>query len=117
MPATPGRSLPLVAGARGGPTPARREVLTRRVRLLVGATITYNVVEAVVSIGAGRLAGSTALISFGLDSVVEVSSAAAVAWQFSTSDHGRREQRERLALRIIAGSFFALAAYVTVESV
>ena len=60
------------------------------------------------------MASSTALIGFGLDSLVEVSSAAAVAWQFSTPDH---EAREKAALRIIALSFFALAAYVSVESV
>ncbi len=92
-------------------------VLARRIRLLVAATITYNVVEAVVAITAGTVAGSTALIGFGLDSVVEVSSAAAVAWQFSARDHAVREARERTALRVIAVSFFALAAYVTVESV
>src|SRR5262245_7789449 len=93
---------------------ARRLVLTRRIRLLVAATITYNIVEAIIAIVAGRAASSTALIGFGLDSVVEVSSAAAVAWQFSTADH---ERRERVALRAIAISFFALAAYVTTESV
>lgn len=93
---------------------ARRAVLTRRVRLLVAATITYNVVEAVVAISAGTVASSTALIGFGLDSVIEVASAAAVAWQFSGADP---EARERTALKVIACSFFALAAYVTVESV
>jgi divalent metal cation (Fe/Co/Zn/Cd) transporter len=92
---------------------ARRAVLARRVRWLVAATISYNVVEAVVAITAGAMASSTALIGFGLDSVVEVSSAAAVAWQFSARDH---EARERTALRIIAVSFYVLAAYVTVES-
>src|SRR6185436_17211017 len=82
--------------------------------LLVAATITYNVIEAIVAITAGTIASSTALIGFGLDSVIEVSSAAAVAWQFTGPDH---EKREKTALRIIAVSFFALAAYVTVESV
>ena len=96
---------------------ARRDVLTHRVRLLVAATITYNVVEAVVAVCAGAAASSTALIGFGLDSVIEVSSAAAVAWQFSAADHATRETREHRALRIIAVSFFALAAYVSVESV
>lgn len=96
------------------PVPAsRRRVLARRVRWLVAATISYNVVEAVVAITAGTVASSTALVGFGLDSVVEVASAAAVAWQFSTSDH---ERRERTALRAIAVSFYALAAYVSVES-
>lgn len=92
----------------------RRALLTRRVRLLVVATMTYNVVEAVVAISAGTVASSAALIGFGLDSVIEVASAAAVAWQFSGSDP---EVRERAALRVIALSFFALAAYVGVESV
>jgi divalent metal cation (Fe/Co/Zn/Cd) transporter len=92
----------------------RRSVLSRRVRLLVAATITYNVIEAVVALTAGTIASSTALIGFGLDSVIEVASAAAVAWQFAGADP---EARERTALKVIAVSFFALAAYVTVESV
>jgi len=99
------------------PAPERRTLLARRVRWLVAATITYNVVEAVVAIAAGTTASSTALVGFGLDSVIEVSSAAAVAWQFSARGHAAREARERTALRVIAVSFFALAAYVTVESV
>ncbi|GAY09579.1 cation transporter [Pseudonocardia sp. N23] len=93
---------------------ARRAVLVRRIRLLVAATISYNVVEAVVAITAGTVAGSIALIGFGLDSVIEVSSAAAVAWQFSAPDPARRE---RVALRVVAGSFVALACYVTAESI
>jgi divalent metal cation (Fe/Co/Zn/Cd) transporter len=96
--------------------PGRRTQLARRVRWLVAATITYNVIEAVVAITAGTMASSTALIGFGLDSVIEVSSAAAVAWQFSAREHAVREAREQLTLRIIAVSFFLLAAYVTVES-
>ncbi|MGX1476216.1 UNVERIFIED_CONTAM: divalent metal cation (Fe/Co/Zn/Cd) transporter [Streptomyces canus] len=100
-----------------GPSPARRDVLARRIRLLVAATITYNVVEAIAAITAGALASSTALIGFGLDSVVEVSSAGAVAWQFSAREHAVREAREKTTLRIIAFSFFALAAYVTVDAV
>ncbi|MEW2065346.1 cation transporter [Streptomyces sp. NPDC090126] len=100
-----------------GPRPSRRDTLTRRIRLLVAATITYNVIEAIVAITAGTLASSTALIGFGLDSVIEVSSAAAVAWQFSARDHAVREAREQRTLRIIAISFFALAAYVSVDSV
>ncbi|TDD18726.1 cation transporter [Nonomuraea diastatica] len=96
------------------PTPDRRASLQRRIRLLVAATITYNVIEAVVAITAGSIASSAALIGFGLDSVVEVASAAAVAWQFSATDH---EAREKTALRVIAISFFALAAYVTFDAV
>ncbi|MFC9502001.1 cation transporter [Streptomyces sp. NPDC057002] len=100
-----------------GPSPARRDLLTRRIRLLVAATITYNVIEAIIALTAGTLASSTALIGFGLDSIIEVSSAAAVAWQFSAADHAVREAREQRTLRIIAVSFFALAAYVTIDAV
>ena len=94
-------------------SPDRRAVLTRRIRLLVAITIAYNVIETVIAIAAGHAASSIALIGFGLDSVIEVSSAAAVAWQFAGRDPARREH---IALRIIAVSFFALATYVTVEA-
>ncbi|MFY0408044.1 cation transporter, partial [Solicola sp. PLA-1-18] len=77
------------------------------------ATIAYNVAEAVVALTAGAQASSTALVGFGLDSVIEVSSAAAVAWQFAGPDP---EARERVALRIIACSFFGLAAFVGVDA-
>ncbi|MGH3752237.1 MAG: cation transporter [Pseudonocardiaceae bacterium] len=97
-----------------GPDADRRTALSRRVRLLVAATISYNVIEAIVAISAGMAASSTALIGFGLGSVLEVASASAVAWQFSGRDP---EARERTALKAIALSFFALAGYVTVESV
>ncbi|MFI1913827.1 cation transporter [Nocardia sp. NPDC020380] len=94
-------------------SPQRRAVLTRRIRWFVAATISYNVIEAAVALTEGARASSTALIGFGLDSVIEVSSAAAVAWQFAARDPHRREQT---TLRIIAFSFFALAAYVTTAS-
>lgn len=93
---------------------ARRAVLSRRIRLLVAATISYNVVEAVVALAEGTRVSSSALIGFGLDSVVEISSAAAVAWQFSAADP---ETREKPTLRFIAFTFFALAAYVAVDAV
>ena len=96
-----------------GPSPARRALLSRRIRWFAAATISYNVIEAVVAIAAGSRASSTALIGFGLDSVIEVASAAAVAWQFAGRDP---EAREKTALRIIAFSFFGLAAFVTVDS-
>jgi len=95
-------------------TDARRRILARRIRLLVATTIAYNVVEAAVALIEGARVSSAALTGFGLDSVIEVSSAAAVAWQFAGRDP---QARERVALRVIAGSFFALAAYVTVEAV
>jgi divalent metal cation (Fe/Co/Zn/Cd) transporter len=95
-------------------TPADRRRLGRRAQLLAGASVAYNAVEAVVAVGAGLAAGSVALVGFGLDSVVEMSSGLIVLWQFR---HRMPESRERQALRMIALSFFALAAYVTVESV
>ncbi|GAA1259338.1 cation transporter [Arthrobacter pascens] len=96
------------------PSLARRAVLSRRIRMLAAMTITYNVIEAVVALWAGNVADSSALIGFGLDSVIEVASAVALSWQFSAKDPKRREH---LTLRIIAISFFALAAFVTVDSV
>lgn len=104
-------SLPL--GARPL-APERRATLERRIRWVVTATISYNVVEAVIAIWAGRMASSSALIGFGLDSVVEVLSAAAVAWQFAAPDPERRERR---AMRFIAVAFFALALFVSVQAV
>ena len=92
----------------------RRGILARRIRLLVTATIAYNVVEAVVALAEGTRVSSSALIGFGLDSVIEVSSAAAIAWQFSAKDP---HAREKAALRFIAFSFFALAAYVAIDAV
>jgi len=94
--------------------PDRKLTLQRRIRWVVAITISYNVVEAIIALVAGSVASSTALIAFGLDSIVEVLSAAAVAWQFSAKDP---ESREKVALRVIAFSFFALAAYVIVTSV
>lgn len=96
------------------PVRPRRDVLARRIRLLVTATITYNVVEAVIALSEGTRVSSSALIGFGLDSVIEVSSAAAIAWQFSAKDP---ETREKSTLRFIAFSFYALAAYVSVDAV
>lgn len=94
-------------------SPLRRGVLQRRIRLIVAITIAYNVVEAAIALAAGSVASSAALIGFGIDSVVEVLSAAAVAWQFAAPDP---ERREKVALRVIAVSFFGLATYVIVDA-
>ena len=91
----------------------RTHVLQRRIRWIVAATIGYNLIEAVVAITAGTIASSAALIAFGLDSTIEVLSAAAVAWQFTREDP---ERWEKGTLRAIAVAFFVLAAYVTVSS-
>jgi divalent metal cation (Fe/Co/Zn/Cd) transporter len=91
----------------------RKLLLRRRIRWIVAATIAYNVIEAIIAIGAGSAASSAALIGFGLDSIVEVLSAAVIAWQFAAPDP---EKREKTALRVIAWSFFGLAAYVSVDA-
>lgn len=88
--------------------------LGRRAQLLAGASVAYNMVEAVIAISAGVVAGSVALIGFGLDSVVEVSSGLIILWQFR---HSLPESREQRALRLMALSFFALAGYVGFESI
>ncbi len=93
---------------------ADRIRLGRRARLLAGASVSYNLVEGVIAIAAGLVAGSVALVGFGLDSAVEVSSGLIILWQFR---HRLPESREQQALRLIAVSFFVLAAYVSVESV
>jgi divalent metal cation (Fe/Co/Zn/Cd) transporter len=85
----------------------------RRAIRLELLTVGWNAVEAVVAIAAGAAASSVALVGFGLDSVVEVSAALVVLWQF----FGIPEEREHRALRIIGGCFFALAAYVAASSV
>lgn len=77
------------------------------------ATIAWNVIEAVVAIAAGTAANSVALVGFGLDSTVEVLSAFVIVWQL----RGIAEERERLALKLIAISFYALAVYVAVRAV
>src|SRR6478752_4798396 len=92
----------------------RRRVLNRRIRLFAAATITYNIIEAIAALWAGGAADSSALIGFGLDSVIEVASAVALSWQFSAKDP---ERREHLTLRIISISFFALALFVSVDSI
>ncbi|NYF56286.1 cation diffusion facilitator family transporter [Micromonospora purpureochromogenes] len=95
-------------------TPERRAVLSRRSLWLAYATAGYNLLEGLVALAAGAAASSTALIGFGLDSFVEVSSAAVLIWQFRSRVP---EDRERLALRLIGASFFALAAWVTFDAV
>jgi divalent metal cation (Fe/Co/Zn/Cd) transporter len=95
-------------------TSERKHTLQRRIRWIVAATIAYNVIEAIVAITAGTIASSAALLGFGLDSIVEVLSAAAVAWQFASPTP---ERRERVALKTIAISFFGLAAFVSIDAV
>jgi hypothetical protein len=101
------------APAAAAITPADRARLGRRAQLFAAASVSYNAVEGVIAIAAGLVAGSVALVGFGLDSAIEVSSGLIILWQFRRRLPQEREQR---ALRLIAWSFFALAAYVTFES-
>jgi divalent metal cation (Fe/Co/Zn/Cd) transporter len=104
----------MTAAPASTPTEQRRARLHRRVRFIVAFTITYNVIEAIVAIWAGALASSAALIGFGLDSIVEVLSALAVAWQFTRRDP---ERWEKATVRAIGIAFFALAAYVGIDAI
>jgi divalent metal cation (Fe/Co/Zn/Cd) transporter len=96
-----------------------RGVATRRAVLLAQTTIGYNVIEGVIAVAAGLLAGSVALAGFGFDSWIEVAAAAVVLHRLRAEiRHGRVDEvKERRALRFIAITFFALAAYVTAEGI
>lgn len=99
-------------------TPDTRGSAVRRGQLLTWLTIAYNSLEAVVALLAGTLAGSVALVGFGLDSVIEVSASSAALWRLRhDADAVARERAERLALRIVGWSFLALATWVTVDAV
>jgi divalent metal cation (Fe/Co/Zn/Cd) transporter len=86
---------------------------------LTALTIGWNSLEAVIAVLGGLQAGSIALVGFGLDSVVEVSSAVVIAWRLSrqSDDHATNERAERRAVRLIAISFVAIAAYVTYDAI
>jgi cation diffusion facilitator family transporter len=97
---------------------ARARDVRRGVRLEY-VTVGWNVAEALVSLGAGVLAGSVALVGFGADSLVEVSSGAVLLWRLraEAKEAARRERVERRALRLVGVCFLALAAYVLYEAV
>jgi divalent metal cation (Fe/Co/Zn/Cd) transporter len=103
-----------VSGTAAGPSlsPAGRRAVTYE-----GVTIGYNVLEGVVAVVAGLVAGSVALTGFGVDSGIEVAAATVVLVRLLAEVRGRGvdEDKERLALRFIAVTFFALAGYVLVE--
>ena len=91
-----------------------RAVLNRQALLLAYATVGYNAFEGVVPILVGLEAGSTALVGFGIDSFIEMSSALIVLWQFRRAVP---QEQEELALRWIGVAFFALAAWIAVDAV
>jgi divalent metal cation (Fe/Co/Zn/Cd) transporter len=104
---------------RSLPAPANERSLRRRAWALTALTIGWNSLEAVIAIVSGVIAGSIALVGFGLDSVVEVSSALIITWRLlqQTTDHHANERAERRAVRLIAVSFIGIALYVTYDAV
>lgn len=96
---------------------AERAVAVRRGRLLEYLTIVWNLMEGIISIGAGLLAGSIALIGFGFDSLIEVSSGAALLWRLHMDAPERREKAEAIALKLVGISFIVLAIYVAFDAV
>ena len=104
-------------GDAGEPVTANRGPYVRRGQRLEYFTIGYNSLEGAASIVAGLLAGSVSLVGFGLDSLIEVTSGAALLWRLHHDmDTSRREQVERTALRTVGACFIALALYILYES-
>ncbi len=95
-----------------------RPALVRRSRRLNYATMAYNSLEGILAVTVGLLAGSVALVGFGIDSLIELSAGAAALWRLQ-ADHDPicRERAEYRALRLIGISFLALAAYIGVDAV
>ena len=96
-----------------------RRVLLRRALVLAWFTVGWNIIEGIVAISAAVVAGSRALLGFGLDSGVESLSASVVLWRLYAErrDPDRAEAVEQRALRLIGITFFLLAAFVAVESI
>lgn len=94
-----------------------RQAVVRRGRRLEYFTIAWNCAEAAVALVAGAIAGSISLVGFGIDSLIEVTSGAALLWRMSQDDDaGRRERMERRSLKIVGLCFLALAMYVAYEA-
>ena len=89
-----------------------RAIQVRRGVRLEWITIAYNCLEAAIALAAGIMAGSVALVGFGFDSVIEVSSGVALVWRL----HSDSERAERTALRVVGICFLVLAAYVSYEA-
>jgi len=88
----------------------------RRGRVLEYLTITWNLLEGIISVGAGLVAGSVALVGFGFDSFIESLSGSALVWRLHLDHPDRRERAEQVALKIVGVSFLLLAAYVAFDA-
>lgn len=89
----------------------------RRGRVLEYLTIIWNLLEGIISVGAGLLAGSIALIGFGFDSFIESISGGALLWRLHLDAPERREQAEYVALKLVGISFLLLAGYVAFDAI
>ncbi|HWN07836.1 MAG TPA: cation transporter [Pyrinomonadaceae bacterium] len=97
---------------------SNRAALVRRGRYLEYFTIGYNSLEGLIAVAAGLMAGSIALVGFGFDSLIEVTSGPALLWRLHADvDEERRERVEAISLRIVGVCFVVLAIYVTYDSV
>ncbi len=94
-----------------------RAAITLRGRRLEHFTIAWNTLEGLVAIGAGAVAGSIALVGFGIDSFIEVISGATLLWRMTVdADTHKREHNERTALKVVGVCFLGLAVYIAYES-
>ena len=98
-------------------TEARTESLRRRAIQLEWATNAWNVMEVFVTVTLGLLAGSLALIAFGLDSLIEVFASTVVIWRLRHTEPDPGDARTHRSLRLIAVAFFVLSGYLLVASV
>jgi divalent metal cation (Fe/Co/Zn/Cd) transporter len=108
---------PVAIHTASAPAAIERTALVARCRRLEYFTIAWNGIEAAVALVSGLVAGSVALVGFGLDSVIETISAGILLWRLRAEDDSlRRERRERTAHRLVGACFLLLAVYVAVES-
>jgi divalent metal cation (Fe/Co/Zn/Cd) transporter len=98
-------------------TNSTRAESVRQGRYLEYLTILWNSLEGIISIAAGLLAGSIALVGFGFDSLIEVSSGAALLWRLHLDAPERRERAEQVALKLVGISFVLLAAYIAFDAI
>jgi len=95
-----------------------RASAVRRGELLEYATVAYNSLEGLIGVGAGLVAGSVALVGFGFDSAIEVTSGAVLLWRLrADGDPARREQVEAVSIRIVGMCFLVLALYIAYDSI
>ncbi len=95
-----------------------RPQLIKRGRYLEYFTIVYNSLEGLIAVVAGLIAGSIALVGFGFDSLIEVTSGAVLLWRLNADiDEARRERVEAISLRIVGVCFVVLAIYVSYDSI